>query len=73
MIPETAMQGEVEATLAEWLHGSIRTFDETVTGEGLRPHRIELLDNGVWRSYPVENPNTKRYWDITVWVREVEE
>lgn len=73
MIPVLTMQGEVEATLDEWLNGSYLTFDETMTGDGIRQHRVERLENGVWRSYPVEDPNTKRYWEITVLVREVEE
>lgn len=67
------MQGEVEATLEEWLNGTTLTFDESADGEGIRQHRVEMLQNGVWRSYPVEDPNTKRYWEITVLVREVEE
>lgn len=73
MIPVLTMQGEVEATLDEWLHGIYHTFDETATGDGIRQHRVERLENGVWRSYPIEDPNTKQYWEITVLVREVEE
>jgi hypothetical protein len=73
MIPETTVQGEVEATLAEWFDGSIVEFDETTDGLGVRQHKVEKLTNDTWRTYPVEDPNTKRYWEITVLVREVEE
>lgn len=73
MIPEVTMQGEVESTLEEWLAGSLLTFDETTDGLGVRQHRVEKLQNGVWRTYPVEDPNTKTYWEITILVRETEE
>jgi hypothetical protein len=73
MIPEAAMQGEVEASLDEWLDGSYVEFDETTEGLGVRKHKVEKLTNGTWRTYPAEDPNAKRYWEITVLVREVEE
>lgn len=73
MIPETTMQGEVEATLDEWLDGSYVAFDETADGLGVRQHKVEKLTNGTWQTYPTDDVNTKRYWEITVLVREVEE
>jgi hypothetical protein len=73
VIPEVTMQGEVESTLEEWLPAATLTFDETADGLGIRQHRVERLQNGVWRSYPVEDPNTKTYWEITILVRQVEE
>lgn len=71
MITPEAMQGEVEATLGEWLDGTYPEFDETATGKGVRQHRVELKDNGVWCSYPLEDPNDKTYWEFTVHVRRV--
>jgi hypothetical protein len=73
MITEPVMQGEVEAALDEWFDGSFVEFDETTYGLGVRQHRVEKLTNGTWRTYPADDVNAKRYWEITVLVREVRE
>jgi hypothetical protein len=60
----------VQAALEEWFDGSHPVFDD---GDGARNHRIERLQNGVWRSYPLDDPNAKSYWDIIILARRVEE
>lgn len=67
------MEGEIEAALDEWFDDSYHEFDGPTDGNGVRQHRVEKLANGVWRTYPLDDVNAKRYWEITVLVREVPE